>query len=159
MIYQKTVTVAKDTLPVDADRSILTVTKGLIYQVEIYFPPGSAGLLHVVVMDGGYQAWPSTPGETFQGENILLSFPDTYLKEAAPFNFTIITYNMDDTYSHAVTIRLGMVSQEIFQARFLPTYTYKYFMEMLETLREKQQREQQEQAAMVLETPFPWLET
>lgn len=132
----------------------IKVTKGLVYRVEIEFPPGAAGLHHVVVFDGGHQVWPTTSGVTFHGGWSLIGFDDTYLKLAAPFEFTAYSWNLDDTYDHLIQVRIGMVSDEIFMARYLPTYAYEHFLKLIEI-----QRVEQEQRRLEIgDTPFPWLE-
>lgn len=150
MIYTKTVT----TLSGTSKHVVMPVTSGLVYKVEVEFPGGCAGLLSVAINDGGHQLYPSSPGETFASDDHVIAFDDTYLKTAAPFQFDIYTKNDDDTYPHKVQIRVGMVSAEIFMARFLPTYTYKYFKEMLDVMA----KEQEERLAAIRESPMPWVE-
>jgi len=107
------------------------LTSGLIYQFELYFPPGSCGLLHVAVFDGGYQAWPSEQEETFFGDNTLISFPDRYYIASPRKAFTISHWNEDDTYAHSFQIRIGQVSAEVFIASFLPSMTMEKLTEGL----------------------------
>jgi len=153
VIYQKTIsTVITDyaTLP---KQTILKVCKGLVYKVEIAFPPGPAGLLKVQIFDGGHQVWPSTPGEYFATEAQTISFDDTLLKLAAPFQYNIYTINECEKFTHEVTIRIGMVSQELYIARFLPSVAYE---QMLKVLAEETKRQEAEKEA-IIEEPFTWL--
>jgi len=154
MIYEATICTSKDTPRYGPDVNRLYVTKGLVYKIELDFPPGSAGLLGVAVYDGGFQVWPSTLGEWFTGDGILISFDDVYLKETEPYVFDIYTYNEDDTYDHSVTVRLGLVSKEIFMARFLPTVSYKYFEEMMLRLQAAQAAAAAAQKAEREKTPY-----
>jgi len=107
----------------------------------------------VVVFDGGHQVWPSTPGQTFHGGWSIVGFDDTYLKLAAPFEFKAYSWNLDDTYDHLLQVRIGMVSNEVFMARYLPTYAYDHFMKLVEAER----KAQEERQAEAEETFFPWL--
>ena len=59
--YVNTLKVGDETLP---KRTVLKVSRGLVYKVEVDFPPGPTGLLKVQIFDGGHQVWPSTPGES-----------------------------------------------------------------------------------------------
>jgi hypothetical protein len=131
----------------------LKVTKGLIYRVEIDFPPGPCGFLYVAIFDGSYRCWPSTPGTWLHSDSLVIAFDDTYLKETQPYEFQIYTYSIDDTYEHWCQVRLGMVSKEIFMARFLPSLTYQEMLKAIEGLGKLQ--EEQKQA--VIEQPFSWL--
>lgn len=138
-------------------RTILKVTSGLVYKVEIDFPPGSAGLMGVCIFDGGYQVWPSSLGEWFTGDDIQIIFDDTYLKESAPYQFDVFTYNDDTEHGHLLNLRIGFVSRDIFMARFLPHLTYKYFEETLRTLFTEQTALAAEQKQSIITSPFPWL--
>jgi hypothetical protein len=125
--------------------------------MEIRIPPGHAGLAGVWINHGGFQVWPSSLGEYFVGDDDLIAFDDIYLIEAAPFAFNIYTFNTDDTYDHSFYVRFGVVSKEIFMARYLPTLGYDYFAKLLERLREEQGARRVEQEKELLENPFPWL--
>jgi hypothetical protein len=155
MIYQATITTPKGTDVSDPLVTRLGVNKGLVYKVEIFFPYGSQGTLYCMIADGAYQAWPTTPFEYFRGDKLLIAFDDPYIKNDPPYEFQIYTYNTDANYDHTVIVRVGLVSHEIFMARFLPTYTYDYFLRMITQLND-QQKEQQQQ---LLENPFYWLNT
>lgn len=157
MIYTANITTPKDTAVGALKQTVLKVTKGLVYKVEFYFPSGSAGLLGVAVFDGLFQVWPSTIGEFFVSDNETIRFDDLYLKEAAPYQFDIYTYNTDDTYKHRVGVRIGLVSNEVFLARFLPYKSYDYFVRLLEQLSEEKAAATAEQRELIAETPFEWL--
>ena len=154
MIYSHYVSTPIIIHTVNPLQSVLKVTKGLVYKVEVEFPPGPISLLRCQIYDGGYQVWPSTPGEYFKSDGYCISFDDTFLKLAEPFQFDIYTWNDDDTYPHGVTVRIGMVSSELFMARFLPTYGYK---ELSRILREEQERQEKEREG-VISQPFSWIE-
>lgn len=161
MIYTANITTPKDTAPTALKKSTLHVTKGLVYKVEFYFPSGSAGLMGVAVMDGLYQVWPSNVGEFFVGESQVIAFDDLYLKESAPFEFQCYTYNTDETYEHFVSVRIGLVSSEVFLARFLPTKGADYMIKLRRQMRQERESLARVQAeirtGMKLE-PMPWEE-
>lgn len=153
MIYQTTISTPIATYVTTPKRTALKVTKGLVYKVEIAFPPGPASLLKVQIFDGGHQQWPSTPGEYFQTDAYVISFDDTFLKLTEPYQFDIYTWNLDDTYAHSITVRIGMVSKELYMARFLPSIAYE---QMLKILAEEQARQEAEREVTIKE-PFSWL--
>jgi hypothetical protein len=155
MIYSKTVTTPKNTLIASPKKTQLSVTSGLVYNMEVLFPIGSAGLLGVAIFDGSTQIWPSNAGEWFRGEGILCSFDDVYLKQDEPFVFDIVTYNLDDTYDHEAIVRVGLVSQDIFMARFLPNMAYGYFEQMLKNLQQSQAEIAAKQQESILSNPLP----
>lgn len=157
MIFTANITTLKNTAQTALKRTVLNVTKGLIYKVEFYFPPGPSGLMGLAVFDGGFQLWPSSVGEFFQSDDETISFDDMYLKEAAPYQLTAYTYNTDDTYDHIAEVRIGLVSKEVFLARFLPTKGYDYLMDLTKNLQLEQAELARAQQAQLAETPYQWL--
>jgi len=157
VIYQTTITTVKGPAAFTLKQSTLKVTKGLVYKVEIAFPPGCANLLKVRIFDGGHQMWPSNNDESFHTDGFVISFDDTLLKLAAPFQYNIHTVNEDTVYDHSVTIRIGMVSEEMYIARFLPSMAYEQMLEVLreETNRQEAQAELEREA--IIEKPFSWI--
>lgn len=137
MIYTANITTPKDRARTNLKKTVLHVTKGLVYKVEFYFPAGSAGLMGIAVFDGLYQVWPSNVGEFFIGEDQLIAFDDMYLKESAPYEFQCYSYNNDDTYEHFVAVRIGLVSSEVFLARFLPTKGHEYLVKLRRRMTEE----------------------
>lgn len=157
MIYTANITTPSNTAQTDLKHTVLHVTTGLVYKVEVYFPPGSAGLMGVAIFDGLFQVWPSTVGVFFIGDNLLISYDDLYLKEAAPYQFDIYTYNEDTVYDHLAIVKLGLVSKEVFRARFLPYEAYDYFTRLLEQISEEKAAAAANQKEQLAETPFDWL--
>lgn len=136
---------------------MLHITRGLVFKIEFYFPCGSAGLMGVAVFEGSYCIWPSNIGHFITGDDLLISFDDLYLKEQPPYQFEIYIYNLDDTYNHALDVRIGLVSKEAYQARFLPNKSWEYFAAMLSELEQEKAKQVAIQKAKLIETPFEWL--
>jgi hypothetical protein len=153
MIYTIAFTIPFSTSEAFPHHESLIVCRGLIYRVEFQFPPGCAGLAHVVMCDGGHQMYPSSLGQWFCTDSTVIGFDDTFLKLAAPYQFDLYGYNEDETYDHTVYVRVGMVDKEIFMARFLPSYGYAELVKVIE----EQQKVQEAERAAVLTEPFPWL--
>ncbi len=157
MIYARNITTPKDTPSSSLKKTLLKVSKGLVYKVEFYFPGGSAGLMGVAVFDGLYQVWPSTVGEFFIGEDQTITFEDMYLKETPPFEFQCYTYNEDDTYKHLVAVRIGLVSSDVFMARFMPTRTRESFVKMRMQMQEERKIRAASQKRKLPDKPFEWM--
>lgn len=157
MIYTATITTLKNTAQSSLKHTVLNVTKGLVYKVEFYFPSGPAGLLGVAVFDGLFQLWPSTIGEFFNSDDETISFDDMYLKDSAPYQLEIYTYNTDDTYDHTMQVRVGLVSADVYMARWLPTMGYDYFVELLSKVAAEQAAIAAAQKELLTETPYEWL--
>lgn len=138
MIYTQTVEEAAGGSAALPQPHKLHVTEGLIYQFELYFPPGSSGLLHVWIQDGSYQVWPSSTGDTFFGDNTLISFTDRYYIASRDHVLTIYSYNLDTEYCHQYQVRIGQVSEELFVQSFLPGLQIEGFQSMITDVIEAQ---------------------
>lgn len=156
MIYTANITTSSGTTKEAPKRTSIKVNKGLVYRVEFYFPPGSMGLMGVAVLDGLYQCWPSTPGVFFITDDETIGFDDLFIKEAEPYEFTVLTYNEDDTYNHFVSVRLGLVSREVFLARFMPTKSYEYLADLLMRLATERKELEMLQRELISDAPLEW---
>lgn len=150
MIYTADITTVANTAADSKKPTPLHVTKGLVYKIEIDFPHGSAGLLHCQILDQGFQLWPSSTGTSFHSPGYVISFEDTYLKETAPYQFDIRTWNLDETHDHFLQVRVGLVSKEAFIARFMPGAIYE---DMLKVLEKVEQRQEKDRLAILAD---PW---
>jgi hypothetical protein len=121
MIYGRWLSVPANTSMVSPSYYDLKCSRGLLYQAQVYFPPGPSGLLGLKVHDEGFQLYPSVNNEWFRGDNLLLAFGDRYFLASAGAVLRIYTYNLDDTYAHEVWAGFGIVSEEAFIASFLPS--------------------------------------
>ncbi len=131
MIYVATITTPANTAETAAVKTIMPVVPGLIFMIEVEFPAGCVGLLRVRVMDGPYQVCPSTRLESLRGDNVVLRFDDSYLKESAPNELEIVTWNTDTVYPHSCQVRIGIAASELFMARYLPSLAWEDFRSQL----------------------------
>ena len=148
MIYSTRITTTAGKSKTTHTRTPLKINKGLIWLLEVDFPPGCVGLVHVMIYDGKYQLLPASPGITLAGNAQLLRYEDLYLKESAPYELSIITWNEDDLYDHTIQVRIGMASTRLYMARYLPAIGWEDFTKKLdkaraieEKLKKKQTRE------------------
>lgn len=131
MIYAKTIKTPANTSFDNAIKTILSVAKGLVWRIEIEFPPGCSGLMYVYISDGLYQLCPATPGAAFHSDSSLIGLDDLYLKSSGPFEFVITTWNLDETWDHTIQIRLCMASSESFMSRYMPSLAWDNYSKML----------------------------
>lgn len=139
MIFQATISTAASTTKGAYKLTRLRLTTGLVYRIEVEWPPPGSGLAGVAIFDGSLQLWPATAAEWFIDNGLLVGFDDLFLKEAPPYEFQIRTYNLDDTFAHSVMVRVGLVSKEAFRARFMPNITWEKFQLSLQRLYAHQQ--------------------
>jgi hypothetical protein len=134
MIYSPSVTVPANTPQKSPVIKRVPITEGLLYHLEVYFPPGSCGLVGVQIFDGAHQCYPSNEGEFFFGDNSLLALDDLYAKENPPDEFQIVAWSTDDTYSHVIGVRLSMLPDAAFAARFAPSTDNEQLKEIIALL-------------------------
>jgi hypothetical protein len=104
------------TAPLD---TVFSIQAGMIYVLKLYFPPGSSGLLHVQIFDSNYQAFPTTTGQSFSGDNIDFSFDETYDKSNPPWELIVRSWNDDTDYAHECGVYIGQVSKDEYIQRFV----------------------------------------
>ena len=131
MIYSATITTDANTAKADAKRTTLHITGGLIWRLEVEFPPGPSGLCHVAVMDGNYQLYPASADDSFHSDGQIIGFDDSYIKSSEPFTLDIVTWNLDSVWPHTIQVRVAMASSDLFMARYLPSMAWENFASML----------------------------
>ena len=131
MIYTASIDTVSETSKAAAQITRLPVAKGLVYRFEVEFPPGCCGLLHCQVFDGSYQVYPTSRDDSFHSDARNIGFDDSYLKTAAPFEFTIKTWNLDTCYAHLIQVRIAMASSEAFMSRYMPSISWEKFQSVL----------------------------
>ena len=151
MIYSASITYDKGKSEATLTRTILRTGSGLVWRLEVEFPPGCAGLVHIRIMDGGYQMFPASPGETFSSDGSVIGFDDLYLKSSEPFEFTIEGWNEDTAWDHNINVRLAMASSEAFMSRYMPSLQWEKFAEIMSQASLQQEYERQRQLAQIQE--------
>lgn len=156
MIYTANITTLAGTAKAAPKKTTIKVTKGLIYRVEFFFPRGSVGLMGVAVFDALYQCWPSSAGDFFTSDDETIGFDDLLVKETEPYEFQVLTYNEDETFDHFVAVRLGMLSKEVYMARFMPTKSYEYLADLLLRLATERKELEILQRDIISDAPLEW---
>jgi len=112
VFYVRDITTPKETTPENPKVTEFKLSAGIIHRVEVIFPRGCAGLLHVTIWHGGHQLYPSTQGQDFSGDGETISFNDYYQLKSEVNLLKIKTWNEDTVFSHTVTVRLGILKEE-----------------------------------------------
>lgn len=154
MIYLADILTPANTSVINPLVTRLPVTKGLIYHIRVYMPHGAMGLHGGAIYDGSYQIWPSTQGTFFRGDGLDMDFDDLYIKNIAPYELQIKTWNLDDTYEHLIMLYISLVSNEAFISRFMPGESYDKMLQVITDMTEKQEVEKAE----IIKNAFKFLE-
>lgn len=119
MYYEQILLIPKST-PITAPASAdLDVTSGNVQRVEVYFPPGCAGLAHLRIYYWGRQVWPSNPDSFFTGDGLAIVFDEDVDLVDPPYVFELVGWNEDDIYPHAPIVRMSIIPQDRTMASLL----------------------------------------
>lgn len=102
MQYRATLTIPAGTLEADPAIQKVAVCFGVLKRYVIYFPPGHAGRTYAQVFYRGRQILPTSPGETFSGDDLPIDLPDSYPIEDPPFELELYGWSPDANYDHNV---------------------------------------------------------
>ena len=108
MIYVYEINTTTDYPSTNKLKTILKMQMGIIYKIEISFPPGSAGNLHIQICDALHQVWPTNEGADFAGDNVEIEFDDEYPLIQPPYELECFTWNTDTLWDHVLYLRLGI---------------------------------------------------
>jgi len=110
MIYAFDIQTPAKTLVTAKKKTILRMERGLIYRLEIVFPPGPVHLLHLTINDALHQVWPTNQDADFAGNNDKIEFDEELNIDEPPYELQAYTWNEDEAYAHWVQIRIGIRS-------------------------------------------------
>ena len=108
MIYSFDITVPANTLEADPLLSTMECQLGLVEQLGVGFPTGSAGLLSITIWRDGRQVWPSNAQASFSWDDHFFTWPEAYDMSVEPHEFIARTVNLDDTFDHRVTVQVTL---------------------------------------------------
>lgn len=112
MFYSFSISTPKDTTESNKQETILKLTRGIVHQVDILFPPGPAGLLHLHINAALHQVWPFNVIDNFATDNEKITFREHFEITGAPHELRAYTWNEDDTYPHKVIVRIGILKRQ-----------------------------------------------
>jgi len=93
---------------------------GVIHKLDILFPPGCCGLVGVAIFQGVHLIWPSYSDEWFSTDGETITFEEFYEVRRGLTTFTLKGYNTDDTYSHTIVFRFGILKKSEIQGVWIP---------------------------------------
>ena len=97
----------------------LLLTSGIITMVNVFWPPGSQQLGHLIVRQGAFQVWPSRLGSDLTGDGELVVYPE-WFRLRKPARLEMVAWNDDTRFAHTVTLRFNLIrTSEASQARLV----------------------------------------
>ena len=111
MFYVYHLTVDHNTLETGPEILDIDLAPGEIHQVEVAFPWGCAGLVHVQIWRGEHQEWPTNFGESFAWNDYNDVFAEATTSHGSTDHWSIRAWNNDDRHGHTIAVRFGIVEQ------------------------------------------------
>lgn len=94
------------TSPVKTD---LKLVYGLVFHVEIEFPPGPRGYLYLYIKRAGHPVFPANPNSYYHGDNKVVVIRDAnFPMFEPPFMLECYTWNLSDHAAHEVIVRIDI---------------------------------------------------
>ena len=109
MFYEFTLTIPANTPATAPVESEVVLDHGRIVAVEVQFPRGCVGLVHVTINRELHQLWPSNPDGNIAGEDARISWSEDHPFLEVPYTLQLWGWNLDDTFPHTITFRLNLL--------------------------------------------------
>jgi len=107
--YLKAISTAHSTYTEGAPLTTkLQLTMGRLVGGWVWFPSGPAGVLHLKAEIGGHQILPSTPGENYALNNVVVPFNLDYDITTFPLTLDLHTWNDSTVYAHNLAVCIFM---------------------------------------------------
>ena len=81
---------------------VIPLVKGLIHQIDVFFPAGNSVLAYVTFARATHQIWPTNTEGFIKGDDVLLSGGVFHFLGDAPFEIEIRGFSPDARFDHTV---------------------------------------------------------
>lgn len=115
MFYSWPLTVAAGNTVDDKTQVEMSMSAGVIHQVDILFPDDCDHNIRVQVFDASFQLWPSNRGGTIRGDACVVSFRDFYPMRSANNVLTAYAWWAGTETAQTVWVQIGVLPQAVLQ--------------------------------------------
>ena len=116
MRYYSSLTIPAGTLASAPASDKFSVSAGRITEVELLFPPGSAGLAFLQIFYNARQIYPTSIGEYFRGDDHLINWSDEYELVDEPYELELRGWSPDAIYDHTIYCQCTISPRELVPA-------------------------------------------
>lgn len=113
MYYDYSFTIPANTTQAAPTTQACKLTHGVIHHVEIDFPYGCAGLVHLQILHALHQLWPTNPEGSFNADDYVISTNEHLELTDTPYIITLQGWNSDDTFDHTLQVRFALLPADI----------------------------------------------
>jgi len=112
LYYEFTKTASAGRTEATAQTWDLKLTAGIVHYIEIKFPAGCAGLVHVRLLHGAHPVVPLNIDDDINGDAETIPFKEFYPLSPGANLLTLQAWNEDTVYDHSISVRVGVLSEE-----------------------------------------------
>lgn len=112
MFYDFTLTVPANTAKSAPASETMKLTTGIIHRVEIQFPSGCLGAVHVYLEHEGHQFLPSNPDGSFASDGYTIPIDEHYEIKSGLTDMWVRGWSDAEDYDHTITVRVGILPLE-----------------------------------------------
>lgn len=115
MFYSWEVEVAAGNISSNKKEIELSMSAGIIHQVDVLFPDAADHNVRVQVWDRNLQMWPSNRGATIRGDATVVSFRDFYEMKGANNVLTAKAWWEDTETACSIFVQIGVLPRSVLQ--------------------------------------------
>jgi len=104
MRFVHELTIPKNTLEADPTQEISVLVRGTLKQILVNFPPGCAGMVHLIVRDGLLQILPAVSGTSLHWDAVIQSVPMRYNLSDINHQLSIYGWSEGTSYDHTLSL-------------------------------------------------------
>lgn len=102
MLFSGEITIPAGTSLVSPATQSIPLIKGLIHQIDVFFPPGNHALAYITFAKATHQIWPTNTEGFIKGNNTLLTGSVFHFLAEAPFEIEVRGFSPTAVYDHIV---------------------------------------------------------
>jgi len=112
VLFEYPLIIPADTKEASPEPLDCPLAAGTVTRVDVQFPAGCSGMVHVSIWRSDHQVWPVNLDEGISGEDAIVSWPESYDLDDEPFGFEVRGWSPGTAYPHVVTFRFSLLSLE-----------------------------------------------
>lgn len=115
MFYVFPYTVTASDIVTAKHREQMSLTEGVIHQVDILFQKDCAHKINIQIFHGGHQLWPTNPGSSIKGDATVISFREFYHLRGSDDQLHALIWTTDTEVLKEIIIQIGILPKKIIQ--------------------------------------------
>lgn len=109
MFYEYCLTIPANTLAIAPVNQEVELDHGRIVAVEVQFPRGCRGLVHVQVRRELHQLWPTNTDGDLAGEDARIGWVEDMEFTEEPYTLTLRGWSPGTEFEHTITFRFNVL--------------------------------------------------